>query len=91
MALLAVVILISLVSLVLMVVGYGIGYALNYKKMQRPIKLVSLVHLSRGEVKELALANNFKLKVQPDGSEDLNPYVYDFAQALIDRSADKSL
>lgn len=34
-------------------------------------------------VKELALANGFKLKQQPDGSEDLNPYVYDFARALL--------
>lgn len=31
----------------------------------------------------MALANGFKLKIQPDGSEDLNPYVYQFAEKLI--------
>ncbi|WP_417534156.1 hypothetical protein [Marinobacterium stanieri] len=39
--------------------------------------------MKREEIKELALARGFKLKPQPDGSEDLNPYVYEFAQALI--------
>ena len=33
-------------------------------------------------VRELALANGFKLKEQPDGTLDLNPYVYEFAAAL---------
>ena len=33
--------------------------------------------------KALALANGFKLKEQPDGNMDLNPYVYDFAQTLL--------
>lgn len=33
-------------------------------------------------VKEIALANGFKLKEQPDGKMDLNPYVYQFADAL---------
>ena len=34
-------------------------------------------------VKRIALANGFKLKEQPDGSLDLNPYVYYFAAALL--------
>ena len=34
------------------------------------------------KVKELALANGFKLKEQADGSIDLNAYVYDFANAI---------
>ena len=34
-------------------------------------------------VRELALQYGFKLKVQPDGTEDLNPYVYEFAYALV--------
>jgi hypothetical protein len=33
----------------------------------------------------IALANGFKLKDQPDGSKGLNPYVLDFARALIAR------
>ena len=40
--------------------------------------------VSRKEkIKQIALANGFKLKEQPDGSMDLNPYVYDFAEALL--------
>ena len=35
------------------------------------------------QIKELALRTGFKLKEQPDGSMDLNPYVYDFAQTLL--------
>lgn len=38
--------------------------------------------MNKQQIKELALANGFKLKEQPDGSMDLNPYVYDFAAAL---------
>lgn len=34
-------------------------------------------------VRELALQYGFKLKEQPDGTTDLNPYVYEFAYALI--------
>lgn len=34
-------------------------------------------------VRELALQYGFKLKEQPDGAVDLNPYVYEFAYALI--------
>lgn len=34
-------------------------------------------------IKQIALANGFKLKAQPDGIMDLNPYVYEFARALL--------
>lgn len=34
------------------------------------------------KIKELALANGFKLKEQADGNMDLNSYVYDFANAI---------
>lgn len=38
--------------------------------------------MNKERIKELALANGFKLKEQPDGALDLNPYVYKFAAAL---------
>ena len=34
-------------------------------------------------IKEVALDCGFKLKEQPDGGMDLNPYVYTFADKLI--------
>ena len=34
-------------------------------------------------IKEVALDCGFKLKEQPDGELDLNPYVYTFADKLI--------
>lgn len=34
------------------------------------------------KIKELALANGFKLKEQASGNIDLNAYVYDFANAI---------
>ena len=34
-------------------------------------------------IKEVALECGFKLKEQPDGELDLNPYVYTFADKLI--------
>ena len=39
--------------------------------------------MTNDRIKELALANGFKLKEQPDGSMDLNHYVFDFARALL--------
>ena len=39
--------------------------------------------MTNDQIKELALAYGFKLKEQSDGTMDLNPYVYDFARALI--------
>ena len=38
--------------------------------------------MTNDQIKEVALANGFKLKEQPCGEMDLNPYVYDFARAL---------
>ena len=38
--------------------------------------------MTNDQIKEIALANGFKLKEQPSGEIDLNPYVYDFARAL---------
>ncbi|WP_372845478.1 hypothetical protein [Psychrobacter sp.] len=39
--------------------------------------------MNNERIKEIALANGFKLKEQPNGEMDLNPYVYDFARALL--------
>lgn len=39
--------------------------------------------MTNEQIKQIALANGFKLKEQPDGNMDLNPCVYDFARALI--------
>lgn len=39
--------------------------------------------MNREQIKELALTSGFKLKPQQDGTEDLHPYVYEFAQALM--------
>lgn len=40
--------------------------------------------MHKERIKEMALASRFKLKEQPNGEMDLNPYVYDFARALLD-------
>jgi hypothetical protein len=45
-------------------------------------------------IKVLAVTNGFSLKQQGDGSMDLNPYVYEFADALLnyrDLQAEKHL
>ena len=39
--------------------------------------------MNKQYIKEVALDCGFKLKEQPDGSMDLNPYVYTFADKLI--------
>lgn len=41
--------------------------------------------MNKQDIKALYLAHGFKEKRQPDGSMDLNPYVYEAAQALIAR------
>lgn len=48
-----------------------------------PIQL-SLVAtgFNKEHIKELALSNGFKLKNQPCGKPELNPYVYEFATAI---------
>lgn len=38
--------------------------------------------IDRSTIKRMALEQGFKLKEQPDGSMDLNPYVYTFARVL---------
>ena len=39
--------------------------------------------MNKQYIKDVALECGFKLKEQPDGSMDLNPYVYTFADKLI--------
>lgn len=41
--------------------------------------------LTRDEIRAIALENGFTLKDQPDGSKDLHPYVYRFAERLLDK------
>ncbi|STZ55538.1 Protein of uncharacterised function (DUF551) [Moraxella lacunata] len=38
--------------------------------------------LNKETIKDFALANGFKLKEQANGEMDLNPYVYEFANAI---------
>lgn len=39
--------------------------------------------MNKYEIKQLAIECGFKLKQQPDGGMDLNPYVYQFAERLL--------
>ena len=41
------------------------------------------MNITHQYIKELALECGFKLKEQPNGDLDLNPYVYTFADKLI--------
>ena len=43
--------------------------------------------MTKSQIREIALSNGFKLKKQPDGSEDLHPYVYDFVAGVVERIA----
>ena len=43
--------------------------------------------LERERIKKLALESGFKLKEQPHGIMNLNPYVYEFAFKLLGKSA----
>ena len=36
-------------------------------------------------IEKIALENGFKLKQQPNGKMALNPYVFDFAEKLLDK------
>lgn len=45
--------------------------------------------MNKQQIKDLALSNGFKLKQQPSGEMDLNPYVYEFASALIAKSNER--
>jgi regulator of replication initiation timing len=46
---------------------------------------------NRETIKQLALDCGFKLKTQSDGADDLNPYVYDFADALLEQAEENIL
>lgn len=41
--------------------------------------------MNKQDIKALFLAHGYKEKPQPDGTIDLNPYVYEAAEALIRR------
>ena len=90
-----------LVEYVLLVVGgLAILLALVYPLIvavarqeianSKPLGVLQLVDPTPEEVKALALEVGFKLKVQPDGREDLNPYVYEFAYRMLSLSADRA-
>ena len=44
--------------------------------------------IDRDTIEHLALENGFKLKEQPDGAMALNPYVFDFAQAVAQKAVE---
>lgn len=46
--------------------------------------------MDKERVKAIALEAGFELKPQPNGSEDLNPYVYHFANGLLAESSKTS-
>jgi hypothetical protein len=46
--------------------------------------------MNRQQVREILLASGFKLKQQPDGTEDLNPYCYTAAAALLQAGREES-
>jgi hypothetical protein len=48
-----------------------------------------MFEMDKKTVKEIALANGFKLKEQPDGALELNPYVYVFADKLVEHQQAK--
>ena len=41
--------------------------------------------MTKLQVRDLALKKGFQLKLQPNGGMDLNPYVYEFAEALVSK------
>lgn len=45
--------------------------------------------MNKKRVRELALSNGFKLKQQPSGEMDLNPYVYEFVDALLSKANER--
>lgn len=45
--------------------------------------------ITNEEIQKIALDNGFTTRRQPDGSIDLNPYVYDFARALLRQGESK--
>ena len=64
--------------------GY-ITYGSRYTKVLEFVEpTVKIRRPTDEEIKEVMLTNGFKLKEQPDGSLDLNPYVYTAVRALIE-------
>lgn len=51
-------------------------------KSHTPSKTPVSDALTEDKIYEIALRNGFSVKEQPDGTMDLNPYVYEFARAL---------
>ena len=47
--------------------------------------------MQREQVQKLALEAGFKLKKQPSGEMDLNPYVYTFVEKLFEESEEINL
>ena len=47
--------------------------------------------MTNEQITEIALANGFKLKEQPNGEMDLNPCIYDFSLALLDKERDQTV
>ena len=45
--------------------------------------------MTNAEIRALALSHGFTLRPQPDGSMDLNPYVYAFARALVEQECEE--
>ena len=45
--------------------------------------------MNKKQIKDLALSNGFRLKEQPSGEMELNPYVYDFADALLTKANER--
>ena len=48
----------------------------------------TLPQLTKHDIQTMALNHGFSLKVQANGQNDLNPYVYDFARALVEKALD---
>lgn len=57
--------------------------------MMNQIKGINM--LTNDQIKEIALQNGFKLKEQPGGEMDLNPYVYHFARALVEHAGNSAV
>lgn len=71
--------------------GYKLAAAENqwqaWKQSWRESRTARVVDISADDIKRIFLENGFKEKTQPDGSIDLNPYVYDAALALLEFAA----
>lgn len=47
--------------------------------------------LTKAEIRDICLANGFKTKPQPDGTDDLNPYVYDAVNVAVNEAMRKTV